>query len=119
MVKELAGRTSPRTTACSPPDFVVIVPPVPLAKGPASFIEMMSGFHRGQDETSDQTLQTLSGVALLWSDREKSLMASLLWGLAKTATRQSHLITIASDGDRHPPDARALVASRMRGLGGD
>src|SRR5713226_10310511 len=66
------------TTACLPPDLVLIIPVVPSASGPLSRDSFMSGFHSGQVLTSDQIRQTRAGAALVSMDASRNAMSPLL-----------------------------------------
>src|SRR5215831_9712071 len=60
------GSTSRSVMLCVPPALVVISPRAPLTNGPSIATDTTSGFQLGQVLTSDQMLQTRSGLALEW-----------------------------------------------------
>ena len=86
---------------------------LPEASGPSMLTDFTSGFHEGQEATSEMTAQTVSGGAAIWS--WPSAVAGAFLSMSKEAT-----LYAGNAGDRTsaPADLRGDRGARALHLHG-
>src|SRR5690349_16255393 len=86
-----------------------MLPVIPSFSGPSSREAFMSGFHSGQELTSDQTLQTLSAGAFVSSDASLNAMGSYLLSKQCLELGGADVSAAADEGDSLSFEAVAQV----------
>ena len=88
--RPLLAQAVARLRGLVPPERVLIIPRVPTCSGPSSRDSFISGFHSGQELTSDHTRQTRSGAADVSSEASRKVIdqpSHSLWMDAAPVTR--------------------------------